>query len=155
MRIETGVRAGDAISPYYDPMIAKLVVHGADRGSALAAMESALNDTEIAGTTTNARFLAALIRDEGFATGDVDTGLIDRNLAELTVPAAADAGAKELAILFASGLLSKPLTVDPLTALRGSIIIAGSPIQWFLKRLQYSSLWRHRAWRRTLRGHWS
>ncbi|TDQ36031.1 3-methylcrotonoyl-CoA carboxylase alpha subunit [Phyllobacterium brassicacearum] len=119
VRIETGVRTGDTISPYYDPMIAKLVVHGADRGSALAAMESAFNDTEIAGTTTNARFLAALIRDEGFATGDVDTGLIDRNLAELTVPAAVDAGAKELAILFASGLLRKPLTVDPWTALRG------------------------------------
>ncbi|MBZ9655009.1 acetyl/propionyl/methylcrotonyl-CoA carboxylase subunit alpha [Phyllobacterium lublinensis] len=119
VRIETGVRTGDTISPYYDPMIAKLVVHGNDRAAALAAMESALLETEIAGTTTNARFLAALIRDDGFATGDVDTGLIDRNLAALTVPAAVDAGARELAILFASDLLRKPSLVDPWTAMRG------------------------------------
>ena len=72
VRVETGVRAGDTISPYYDPMIAKLVVHGVDRPSALAAMESALSQTEIAGTTTNAPFLSALIRHQGFAAGDVD-----------------------------------------------------------------------------------
>ncbi|UXN60737.1 acetyl/propionyl/methylcrotonyl-CoA carboxylase subunit alpha [Phyllobacterium zundukense] len=119
VRVETGVRTGDTISPYYDPMIAKLVVHGPDRLSALAAMESALNQTEIAGTTTNAPFLAALIRHQGFAAGDVDTGLIDRDLAGLIVPVATPAGAKELAILSASGLLKRPVHGDPWTALRG------------------------------------
>ncbi|TIV08198.1 MAG: 3-methylcrotonyl-CoA carboxylase, partial [Mesorhizobium sp.] len=49
MRIETGVRAGDAISPFYDPMIAKLVVHGKDRNAALAALRDALAGTEVAG----------------------------------------------------------------------------------------------------------
>jgi 3-methylcrotonyl-CoA carboxylase alpha subunit len=100
-------------------MIAKLVVHGADRAAALRAMESALVETEIAGTTTNTPFLAALIRHEGFAAGDVDTGLIDRDLARLIVPAAIEAGAKELAILYASGLLKRAVLGDPWTALRG------------------------------------
>src|SRR4029453_19385630 len=66
LRIETGVRAGDAISPYYDPMIAKLVVHGADRAAALAALGEALEKTEIAGSTTNLAFLSALAADPDF-----------------------------------------------------------------------------------------
>ena len=78
MRIETGVRAGDAISPFYDPMIAKLVVHAADRKAALDALVNAVEETEIAGSITNAAFLAALGRDADFASGDVDTGLIGR-----------------------------------------------------------------------------
>lgn len=88
MRIETGVRQGDAISPYYDPMIAKLVVHGNDRATALSALETALAGTEIAGSVTNTAFLAALAGDLDFATGDVDTGLIGRKQDALTtVPA--------------------------------------------------------------------
>ncbi|TIT26395.1 MAG: ATP-grasp domain-containing protein, partial [Mesorhizobium sp.] len=74
MRIETGVRAGDAISPFYDPMIAKLVVHGKDRAAALAALRKALAETEVAGSTVNTAFLAALAADADFAAGDVDTG---------------------------------------------------------------------------------
>lgn len=119
VRIETGVRPDDTISPYYDPMIAKIVVHAKDRPAALRAMEDALLQTEIAGTVTNAAFLAALVRHEGFAAGDVDTGLIDRDLHSLVVPVAMPAGAKELAVLHASGLLTKIASDDPWTALRG------------------------------------
>ncbi|QND54176.1 acetyl/propionyl/methylcrotonyl-CoA carboxylase subunit alpha [Phyllobacterium sp. 628] len=119
VRIETGVRAGDTISPFYDPMIAKVVVHANDRASALRAMEDALLQTEIAGTVTNTAFLAALIRHQGFAAGDVDTALIDRDLAGLIVPVAMPVGAKELAVLYASGLLTKVTSDDPWTALRG------------------------------------
>ncbi len=91
MRIETGVREGDAISPYYDPMIAKLVVHGNDRTAALSALETALAGTEIAGSVTNTAFLAALAADPDFATGDVDTGLIGRKQEALTtIPAPGD-----------------------------------------------------------------
>lgn len=78
VRIETGVRQGDAISPYYDPMIAKLVVHAGDRASALAVLDEALGQTRIAGSVTNVAFLSALARDPDFASGDVDTGLIGR-----------------------------------------------------------------------------
>ncbi len=91
MRIETGVREGDAISPYYDPMIAKLVVHGNDRAAALSALETALAGTEIAGSVTNTAFLAALAADPDFAAGDVDTGLIGRKQERLTtIPAPGD-----------------------------------------------------------------
>ncbi|RVC69561.1 acetyl/propionyl/methylcrotonyl-CoA carboxylase subunit alpha [Mesorhizobium sp. M2A.F.Ca.ET.046.02.1.1] len=91
MRVETGVRAGDAISPFYDPMIAKLVVHGKDRNAALAALRGALAETEVAGSTVNTPFLAALAADADFAAGDVDTGLIGRHQEALTaIPAPSD-----------------------------------------------------------------
>ncbi len=92
-RIETGVRAGDAVTPWYDPMIAKIVVSGSDRASALRSLRRSLDATEVAGTVTNLAFLRALARHAGFAAGDVDTGLIGRDLAELVrgdEPAAAD-----------------------------------------------------------------
>lgn len=79
-RIDTGVRQGDEISPYYDPMIAKLTVHGKTRDEALSALAKALAKTEIAGCTTNIAFLKALASHEGFAEGNVDTGLIARDL---------------------------------------------------------------------------
>ena len=83
-RADSGVRAGDAITPHYDPMIAKLVVHGPDRASALAALTEALEGTEVAGCRTNLDFLAALTRDAAFAAGEVDTGLVARNIEALT-----------------------------------------------------------------------
>ena len=84
LRVETGVRQGTAISPFYDPMIAKLVVHGPNRATALAALTEALEATEIAGSVTNTAFLAALAGDADFAAGDVDTGLIGRKQPALT-----------------------------------------------------------------------
>ncbi|MBZ9865569.1 acetyl/propionyl/methylcrotonyl-CoA carboxylase subunit alpha [Mesorhizobium sp. CA15] len=84
IRIETGVRAGDAISPFYDPMIAKLVAHGKDRASALGTLREMLARTEVAGSTVNTAFLAALAADADFAVGDLDTGLIGRHQAALT-----------------------------------------------------------------------
>ena len=85
-RIETGVREGDEISPWYDPMIAKIVCHGSTRNAARQKLLAALEDTEVAGTTTNIGFLEALMRDDDFASGNVDTGLIGRkpHLVELT-----------------------------------------------------------------------
>jgi len=77
-RIDSGVAAGDEISPWYDPMIAKVTVHGPERGRALQALTSALDATQVAGTVTNLDFLRRLSRDRGFVAGDVDTGLIDR-----------------------------------------------------------------------------
>ena len=83
VRIDTGVRAGDAITPFYDPMIAKLIVWDADRPAALARMRSALEQFQVVGVTTNTEFLARLVDCEAFATADLDTGLIERNRAEL------------------------------------------------------------------------
>ncbi len=77
-RIDTGVRAGDAIGPDYDPMIAKIITHGASRAAALRRLCRALEQTRVAGLTTNLGFLARLARDPDFAAGRVDTGLIER-----------------------------------------------------------------------------
>ncbi|MDP7239578.1 MAG: 3-methylcrotonyl-CoA carboxylase, partial [Candidatus Latescibacteria bacterium] len=82
-RVDSGVRSGDEITPYYDPMIAKVIVHGPTRQAALGKLLASLEATEVAGCVTNAGFLAALCRHEGFAAGDVDTGLIDRDLTQL------------------------------------------------------------------------
>ncbi|HET7033869.1 MAG TPA: biotin carboxylase N-terminal domain-containing protein, partial [Casimicrobiaceae bacterium] len=86
VRVDTGVRAGDEISAYYDPMIAKLIVHGADRTAALARMREALAEYEIVGVATNVAFLRRVVAHDAFATGNVDTGLIGRNHAALFPP---------------------------------------------------------------------
>ncbi len=82
-RADSGVRAGDTISPWYDPMIAKVVVHGPTRAVALETLYRALRETEVGGTVTNLAFLGSLTRHAGFASGDVDTGLIGRDLGVL------------------------------------------------------------------------
>ncbi|MFH1603192.1 MAG: acetyl-CoA carboxylase biotin carboxylase subunit, partial [Pseudomonadota bacterium] len=97
VRIDIGVRAGDAITPYYDPMIAKLIVWDTDRAAALARMRGALGQIEVAGVSTNAEFLARLVGCGAFASADLDTGLIERNRAEL-LPAPAIAGDEVLAL---------------------------------------------------------
>lgn len=79
VRIDSGVRAGDAISPFYDPMIAKLIVWDADREAALAKMSEALAQYQIVGLATNIAFLQRLVASQPFATADLDTGLIERN----------------------------------------------------------------------------
>jgi 3-methylcrotonyl-CoA carboxylase alpha subunit len=119
LRVETGVREGDTISPFYDPMIAKLVVHGPDRETALDALGEMLAETEIAGSTVNTAFLAALAADPDFASGDVDTGLIGRKQDVLT---AIPEPSKELlaaAALAVSGLSDTGTPDDPWSALAG------------------------------------
>ncbi|HHL21569.1 MAG TPA: ATP-grasp domain-containing protein [Aliiroseovarius sp.] len=106
-RADSGVRKGDIITPYYDPMIAKLIVHGATRRSALRRLGAALERTEVAGLTTNLGFLSALVRHAGFAGGDVDTGLIGRDLDQLVVPEAPEDADWALAGLAALGLLER------------------------------------------------
>jgi 3-methylcrotonyl-CoA carboxylase alpha subunit len=83
-RIDTGVRAGDTISPWYDPMIAKVIAHGPTRALALSRFRAALAGTQVEGTVTNLAFLSALAAHEGFAAGQVDTGLIARDIDALT-----------------------------------------------------------------------
>ena len=103
-RVETGVRQGDTISPWYDPMIAKLVTHGPTRAIALRALETALVDTEVAGSVTNVDFLIALTRHPGFNRGEVDTGLIGRDLDALVAAAEPDPRARALAVIGLAGL---------------------------------------------------
>jgi 3-methylcrotonyl-CoA carboxylase alpha subunit len=87
VRVDGGVRAGDAITPYYDPMIAKLIVHGEDRHTARTRMAQALAQVHVVGLHTNTAFLGRLMRDEAFAAADLDTGLIERRRDSLLPPA--------------------------------------------------------------------
>ncbi|MCB1507973.1 MAG: carbamoyl-phosphate synthase subunit L, partial [Hyphomicrobiaceae bacterium] len=80
VRIDTGVEEGDTVTPFYDPMIAKVIAHAPTRAEALEALALALCDTVVAGPKTNAAFLVRLLRDQDFAAGAFDTGLIDRKL---------------------------------------------------------------------------
>ena len=108
VRADSGVRAGDTITPWYDPMIAKLIVHGPDRDTALRQLARACAETEVAGTVTNLGFLGALAQHEGFAAGNVDTGLIERDLDALTYRATPAAETIALSALVAMGLDANP-----------------------------------------------
>ncbi len=78
VRFDDGVREGDAISPFYDSMVAKLIVHGATREEALAKLDAALAETRIVGLATNVQFLRHVVASRSFAQADLDTALIPR-----------------------------------------------------------------------------
>lgn len=78
VRLDAGVRGGDEISPYYDPMIAKLIAWGPTREQARRRMQQALSQTQIVGVHTNVDFLSRVMDDEAFASADLDTGFIER-----------------------------------------------------------------------------
>ncbi len=84
MRIDAGVVEGGAVSVHYDPMLAKLIVHAEDRAHCLARTREALARFEILGVRTNLGFLQTLIAHPTFVAGQIDTGFLDRQLAELT-----------------------------------------------------------------------
>ncbi len=120
VRVDTGVRAGDEISPHYDPMIAKLIVHGEDRPAALRRLAEALGECEIVGVATNVGFLQRVVAHGAFASGNVDTGLIARHQAALfaaPAPASADvllaATLAEIATLTAARATAARASGDP------------------------------------------
>src|SRR5690606_37095279 len=79
VRIDSGFRQGDRVSPHYDPMLAKLIVHGADRTEALERLDRALADFQVAGVRTNIGFLQRLMSHPDIRAGRMDTGFIERN----------------------------------------------------------------------------
>ncbi|MFZ5843074.1 MAG: acetyl/propionyl/methylcrotonyl-CoA carboxylase subunit alpha [Pseudomonadota bacterium] len=97
VRIDTGVREGDSVSMYYDPMIAKLIVWDESRERALARLRGALAEYEIVGLTHNIKFLHALASHPEFIAGNVDTGFIKRHN-DVLFPAAPALTNEELAI---------------------------------------------------------
>ena len=108
IRVDGGVRTGDTITPFYDPMIAKLIVHGADRDQARARMLQALAQTQAVGVQTNVAFLSRLMQDSAFAAADLDTGLIERQRATL-LPEPQAASAATLALASAAVLVRQGL----------------------------------------------
>ncbi len=83
VRVDSGVRQGDTISPFYDSMVAKLIVHGSTRQEALARMDAALAQTHIVGLTTNVQFLRHVVTSASFTQAQLDTALIPREAAVL------------------------------------------------------------------------
>ncbi|MCM2479704.1 acetyl/propionyl/methylcrotonyl-CoA carboxylase subunit alpha [Serpentinimonas maccroryi] len=100
LRFDDGVREGDAISPFYDSMVAKLIVHADTREQALARLDAALAQTHIVGLTTNVQFLRQVLRSPSFEQARLDTALIPR----------------EAALLFGQDPLGLPLAVAAATA---------------------------------------
>ncbi len=104
VRVDSGVRQGDAITPYYDPMIAKLIVWGFDRTEALARMRHALGDFIALGLHTNRAFLWRLVSSPDYTAANLDTGIVDRNLGSLLTP---DTTVRITAVALATAALLK------------------------------------------------
>jgi 3-methylcrotonyl-CoA carboxylase alpha subunit len=121
VRIDTGVEEGDRISPYYDPMIAKLIASGRDRGEAIDRLVEALERVEVWPVKTNAAFLARAADDSDFRAGDVDTGFIPARLDRLVPDPAPPQGVWNLAAtaLLASDFGTPRAEGDPWLALQG------------------------------------
>jgi len=118
-RVDTGVRQGDTVTAYYDPMIAKVIVHDRTRAAALDRLRTALDATRIAGTVTNVGFLRALAADPGFAAGDVDTGLIERGMDRFAPAGVPSPEAATLAALKALDLPERSEEANPWASLSG------------------------------------
>lgn len=111
VRVDSGVSQGDDISPYYDPMIAKVIVHGPTRDIALRKLTQTLEDVRLAGTTTNLDFLIALSRDNDFAAGRVSTDLIAQKLDQLIESETDDGETRALAAVCGAGMMPVADTV--------------------------------------------
>ncbi|MBS1894632.1 MAG: ATP-grasp domain-containing protein [Actinobacteria bacterium] len=109
VRVDSGIEEGTVIGTDYDPMLAKVVAAGADRGEALAKLRHALGDTVVAGPTTNAAYLRALLARPEVRAGDMDTGLVERLGDEVAAPAPGP----ELAALALVAMLGEPEDDDP------------------------------------------
>jgi 3-methylcrotonyl-CoA carboxylase alpha subunit len=110
VRVDTGVEEGDAVTPFYDPMIAKIIAHGADRMAALDRLAAALDATHVAGVTTNLAFLRAAAASPDFRAMAIDTGWLDREGTEaLAAEPPAEPGTLLLAALATVALsLARP-----------------------------------------------
>jgi acetyl/propionyl-CoA carboxylase alpha subunit len=87
VRVDTGVRAGDTVTAFYDSLLAKLIVHAPSRDAAIARMQSALAETEIGGIASNVPFLRRVLAHQQFAAGQTLTSFIDTHRADLLAPA--------------------------------------------------------------------
>ncbi|MBH0780923.1 ATP-binding protein [Nocardia bovistercoris] len=84
VRVDSGLRVGSVIGSDYDPMLSKVIAHASDRAGALAKLDRALADTVLLGVTANTEFLRFLLADPDVAAGRLDTGLLDRRVADYT-----------------------------------------------------------------------
>ena len=125
VRVDSGVEEGGEVTPFYDPMIAKLIVHGTSRPEAAAKLAGAAAATQVWPVRTNAAFLARAAADPDFVAGRIDTGFIERH-ADRLVPTAEPS---EAVLQAAARALLPPAGDDPWTALRGFRANAAAAVQ--------------------------
>ncbi|MCC7268569.1 MAG: biotin/lipoyl-binding protein, partial [Caulobacteraceae bacterium] len=119
VRVDSAVEEGGEVSPHYDPMIAKLIAHAADRASAAALLAEACGDVEVWPVKTNAGFLARALADAGFRAGEVHTGFIEQRLEALA--ATPEPSAKVLTSAAVAALDDDPFVVEsPWSAFGGA-----------------------------------
>ena len=90
VRVDSGLFAGTVVGSDYDPMLAKVIAHGADRAEALRRLDRALGETAVLGVVTNVDFLRFLLADPDVVSGVLDTGLLDRRVGDFVAPSAGD-----------------------------------------------------------------
>jgi 3-methylcrotonyl-CoA carboxylase alpha subunit len=117
-RVDTGVRQGDVVTPFYDPMIAKIIAWGEDRLAAVNRLRRAFADTAVSGVVTNLGFLARVAANAEFAAAEIDTGFIERHRASL-IPARGPAPATALAAAALSRLLAREAAAGAAAARSG------------------------------------
>jgi len=116
VRVDTGYETGDAVTPWYDPLLAKLCVHGDNRDSAIKRFSSALNHTALFGVGNNLAFLRKLAKDEKFVRADVDTNYLDRQLSDILHEGEVPDEALLLAAIAASQAAGDPQLQTPWTS---------------------------------------
>ncbi len=115
VRVDSGIEEGTEVTAHYDPLLAKVIAHGADRAAALGRLDRALADLRVVGPTTNAAYLRALLARPEVHAGELDTELIER-LGEAVAPPAPTADLASLAVV---ALLGSPSSDDPWDAVDG------------------------------------
>lgn len=104
LRIDSGVRAGDRVTPYYDSLLAKLIVYGESREQALRRLQAGLEEVEIVGVATNLDLLRAISKSDRMADGDYDTEYVGNNIAMLTCPIAPSTDSDRVLLAAASAV---------------------------------------------------
>ncbi|WP_261566192.1 biotin carboxylase N-terminal domain-containing protein [Frankia gtarii] len=122
VRVDSGVADGSVVGVHYDPMLAKVIAHGATRDEAIRRLARALAGTRVHGVTTNRELLVAVLRDEAFRSGDIDTGYLDRH------DAVAMGSPATSADVLATHLVAAALTAA--AERRANGILPGAPPGW-------------------------
>ena len=146
-RVDSGIQQGDEILPHYDPLLAKLIAHGNNRGEALQKLAQQLARTEIIGTVTNREFLQTLCTHPKVLSGQVDTGLIDEHFARLIgqtecAESSIDTAIRVAAVALVSGAIGSagmPPATDSIAATLGNWQLWGEPVRHLVLRHQEQS----------------
>jgi acetyl-CoA carboxylase biotin carboxylase subunit len=113
VRVDAGVSTGDTISIYYDPLVAKISAHGADRIEAVRRLERALGQTTLFGVRNNITFLRRVLLHPAFIAGETNTAFLERHAAELEKPSPDEAGLSTLAVATLACALQRNMNDEP------------------------------------------